>query len=126
VDGVVLIGDAAGHNNPITGQGLSLALRDARIARDLILEGARESGAFESYGKERAMRMERVRFIAEALAIAQAEDADNRPARRAMLAERMAAMDPKLLPLMLGAFAGPETIPEESLDPAILESIRGA
>ncbi len=29
VDGVVLIGDAAGHNDPIIGQGLSIAMRDA-------------------------------------------------------------------------------------------------
>ena len=41
VDGVVLIGDAAGHNDPIIGQGLSIALRDARIVRDLVLDGAR-------------------------------------------------------------------------------------
>jgi 2-polyprenyl-6-methoxyphenol hydroxylase-like FAD-dependent oxidoreductase len=126
VDGVVLIGDAAGYTNPIIGQGLSIALRDARIVKDLILDGARASGAFESYGKERAMRMERVRFLAEALAIAQAEDADNRTARRAMLTERMAAMDPRVLPLMLGAFTGPETIPEESLDPTILDELRSA
>ena len=30
-DGVVLIGDAAGYNDPIIGQGLSIALRDARV-----------------------------------------------------------------------------------------------
>ena len=35
--GVVLVGDAAGHNDPIVGQGLSIALRDARMVRDLIL-----------------------------------------------------------------------------------------
>src|SRR5439155_16952427 len=29
-EGVVLIGDAAGYNNPIIGQGLSIAIRDAR------------------------------------------------------------------------------------------------
>ena len=40
--GVVLIGDAAGHNDPIIGQGLSIAMRDARMVRDLVLDGARE------------------------------------------------------------------------------------
>jgi 2-polyprenyl-6-methoxyphenol hydroxylase-like FAD-dependent oxidoreductase len=125
-DGVVLIGDAAGHNDPIIGQGLSIALRDARIVRDLILDGARQGAAFAPYGEERSSRMERVRFIADLLAVAQAEDADNRSARRAMFAEKMAATDPEFLPLMLGAFAGPETIPGEALDPAILERLRGA
>jgi 2-polyprenyl-6-methoxyphenol hydroxylase-like FAD-dependent oxidoreductase len=125
-DGVVLIGDAAGYNDPIIGQGLSIALRDARMVRDLILDGARQSAAFAAYGKERASRMERVRFIADVLAVAQAEDADNRSARRAMLADKMASMDPEIVPLLLGAFAGPETIPQEALDPGILERLRGA
>jgi 2-polyprenyl-6-methoxyphenol hydroxylase-like FAD-dependent oxidoreductase len=125
-DGVVLIGDAAGHNDPIIGQGLSIALRDARMVRDLIVDGARRSAAFAPYGEERASRMERVRFIADVLAVAQAEDADNRSARRAMLAEKMAAMDPEIFPLLLGAFAGPETVPGEALDPGILERLRGA
>lgn len=70
--------------------------------------------------------MEHVRFIADVLAVAQAEDADNRSARRTMLADKMAAMDPEILPLLLSAFAGPETIPEEALDPGILERLRGA
>jgi hypothetical protein len=116
----------AGHNDPIIGQGLSIALRDARVARDLILDGARQSAAFAPYGEERASRMERVRFIADVLAVAQAEDADNRSARRAMLAEKMATMDPQIVPLLLGAFAGPETVPGEALDPGILERLRGA
>jgi 2-polyprenyl-6-methoxyphenol hydroxylase-like FAD-dependent oxidoreductase len=125
-EGVVLIGDAAGYNDPIIGQGLSIALRDARMARDLILDGARKTAAFAPYGEERASRMERLRFIADVLAVAQAEDADNRSARRAMLAEQMAAMDPEIFPLLLGAFAGPETVPGEVLDPGILERLRGA
>jgi hypothetical protein len=43
-----------------------------------------------------------------------------------MLAEKMAAMDPEIFPLLLGAFAGPETVPGEALDPGILERLRGA
>ena len=125
-DGVVLIGDAAGHNDPIIGQGLSIALRDARIVRDLILDGARQASAFAPYGEERVGRMERLRFVADLLATAQAEDADNRTARRTMMAEKMMAMDPEIFPLMLSPFAGPETIPQELLDPGILERIRGA
>jgi 2-polyprenyl-6-methoxyphenol hydroxylase-like FAD-dependent oxidoreductase len=34
-DGVVLIGDAAGHNDPIIGQGLSITYRDVRTVRDV-------------------------------------------------------------------------------------------
>ena len=67
-----------------------------------------------------------LRFIADVLAVAQAEDADNRSARRAMFAEKMAAGDPQLVPVMFGAFAGPETVPGELLDPGILERLRSA
>src|SRR5205814_2105511 len=79
-DGVVLIGDAAGHNDPIVGQGLSIAMRDARMVRDLVLDGARTAEAFAPYGAERFSRMERLRLVADIIAAAQAEDADNRPA----------------------------------------------
>ncbi|MGB9279946.1 MAG: hypothetical protein WCB57_07650 [Pseudonocardiaceae bacterium] len=37
--GAVLIGDAAGWNDPIIGQGLSIALRDVRMATDVLMLG---------------------------------------------------------------------------------------
>jgi 2-polyprenyl-6-methoxyphenol hydroxylase-like FAD-dependent oxidoreductase len=125
-DGVVLIGDAAGYNDPIIGQGLSIAMRDARIVRDLVLDDVRRTNRFAPYGEERVGRMERLRFIADLLAAFHAEDADNRPARRAMFAEKVAATDSEVVPLLLAAFAGPETIPQSDLDPEILERVRQA
>ena len=47
-DGVVLVGDAAGHNDPTAGCGLSIALRDARIVRELIVAGANTAEHFAS------------------------------------------------------------------------------
>jgi 2-polyprenyl-6-methoxyphenol hydroxylase-like FAD-dependent oxidoreductase len=126
VDGAVLIGDAAGYNDPIIGQGLSIAMRDARTARDLILDGARTADAFAGYGAERMSRVTRLRFIADLLAATQAEDADNRSARRQYVNERMANMQAPIFPLIVGAFAGPETIGDELLDPSVLENIRAA
>ena len=125
-DGVVLIGDAAGHNDPVVGQGLSIALRDARIVRDLVLNGARTPDAFASYGAERLGRMERLRLIADVLAVTQAEDADNRAARRAYVLERQIAFDPEIMGLLMGAFAGPENIPDEAIDWGLLDRIRAA
>ena len=69
VDGVVLIGDAAGYNDPIIGEGLSIAIRDTRIVRDLVLDGARQSTALAPYGSERAARMERLRFVADLVSV---------------------------------------------------------
>lgn len=125
-DGVVLIGDAAGWNDPIIGQGLSIAMRDARIVRDLIVDGARRPADFAPYAAERSSRMERVRLLADVLAVTQCEEADNRPRRRAVISEGMDAMDPAVFPLIAAIFAGPETIPAELVDPAILDRIRAA
>jgi 2-polyprenyl-6-methoxyphenol hydroxylase-like FAD-dependent oxidoreductase len=125
-DGVVLIGDAAGHNDPIIGQGLSIAMRDARIVRDLVLDGARDATGFRPYGAERLTRMERLRFIADVLAVTQAEDADNRSARRAYVAGKMATMDLEIFGLLAGVFAGPENIPPDLFDPGLLDRIRAA
>jgi 2-polyprenyl-6-methoxyphenol hydroxylase-like FAD-dependent oxidoreductase len=123
-DGVVLIGDAAGHNNPVIGQGLAIALRDARTVRDFILDGARTPHGFASYGAERFTRMERLRYIADVIAVTQVEDADNRPARRAFMLEKMT--DPDVVGVLAGAFAGPEMMPPDAVDLTLLDRIRNA
>jgi 2-polyprenyl-6-methoxyphenol hydroxylase-like FAD-dependent oxidoreductase len=125
-DGVVLIGDAAGFNDPIVGQGLSIALRDARTVRDLVLDGACNAGDFEPYGTERMERMRRLRLIADVIAVTNVEHASNRAARREYVSSRMAAMDPEVFQLLLGGFAGPETIPDELVDEGLIDRIRAA
>jgi 2-polyprenyl-6-methoxyphenol hydroxylase-like FAD-dependent oxidoreductase len=124
--GVVLVGDAAGWNDPVIGQGLSIALRDARTVRDLVLDGARTADAFAAYGAERMARMTRLRLAADVMAATNAEDADNRDARRRYVDDRMGGMEAPIFPLLLGLFAGPETVGEELLDPALLDDIRAA
>jgi hypothetical protein len=62
--------------------------------------------------------MERPRFVADRISVTQAEDADNRTARRMLVGEKMASMDAEVYPLIAGAFAGPETIPDELCAPA--------
>ena len=125
-DGIVLVGDAAGHNDPIVGQGLSIAMRDARIVRDLILDGARHPADFAPYGRERSERMRRLRLIADVVSVTYAEDADNRLARRAFVGEKMASMDAEVFPLLVGFMAGPETVPDHLVDRGILDRIRTA
>jgi 2-polyprenyl-6-methoxyphenol hydroxylase-like FAD-dependent oxidoreductase len=125
--GIALIGDAAGYNDPIIGQGLSIALRDARTVRDLVLATARGPIDFRPYGEERIERMRRLRLIADVLAVTEVEDgADNRGARRAFAGQKATELAPDYFPLIAGAFAGPETIPGELVDEAILDRIRSA
>jgi menaquinone-9 beta-reductase len=126
-DGVVLIGDAAGYNDPMAGQGLSIALRDARIVRDLVLANGRGPIDFRPYAEERLERMRRLRLIADILAVTHVEDgANNRAARRAHFNEKMAGMDPEFFPLMVGAFVGPETVAADLVDESVLDRIRNA
>ncbi|HEY7045391.1 MAG TPA: FAD-dependent monooxygenase [Nocardioidaceae bacterium] len=124
--GVVLIGDAAGHNDPIIGQGLSIAMRDARMVRDLVVDGARQPADFAPYATERVDRMRRLRLAADIMSVVQAEDCDNLMARRQLMAEKMAAMDPEFFPVLIGCFTGPETIPEECVDDRVLDRLRRA
>jgi len=125
-DGVVLIGDAAGHNDPIVGQGLSIAMRDARIVRDLILDGASRPSDFADYGRERFDRMRKLRLIADVVSVTYAEDADNRMARAGFLGEKIASTDPDVFPLVIGFITGPETVPDDLVNPEILNRIRNA
>ena len=125
-DGVVLIGDAAGHNDPTAGCGLSIAMRDARIVRDLIVAGASMADDFTPYGSERVERMRRLRLVADLVNVASVEPAPNRSARRKLFAQSMEAFDAQIFPVMLGMFAGPETIPDHLVDDAVLDRIRSA
>jgi len=124
-DGAVLIADAAGYSNPIIGQGLSIAMRDARSVRDALRGDDWSATAFEPYAEERRERMRRLRFIANTVAITEAEAADNREARRAKWGELMAS-DPRAFMLLVSAFGGPETAPDDAFDPDLHELVRAA
>lgn len=110
-DGMVLIGDAAGWNDPIIGQGLSITYRDVRIVSEILLGGddwRRE--AFAPYADERAERMRRLRFVAALLATLDNEFGEEATARRRRASERQQE-DPTLRLPLLAAIAGPEVPP---------------
>jgi menaquinone-9 beta-reductase len=61
--GVVFIGDAAGWNDPINGQGLSITLRDVRVVSELLASNSDwGSSIFSDYAAERRLRMSNLRF----------------------------------------------------------------
>ncbi|WP_334163441.1 FAD-dependent oxidoreductase [Phenylobacterium sp.] len=111
--GAVLVGDAAGWNDPILGLGLSITYRDVRMVSD-ILKAADDSSAldFAPYGEERAERMRRLRFVARIQAALDMEFGEAARARRRSLFERAAA-DPGLKAHAFAVMAGPETLPPE-------------
>jgi 2-polyprenyl-6-methoxyphenol hydroxylase-like FAD-dependent oxidoreductase len=111
VPGVVLIGDAAGHNDPIIGQGLSIAYRDVRIVRDLMLDDRDwRPELFAPYAEERAERMRRLRFTASRYSELFVEFGPEARARRKRVMARMFS-DPELAVIGGVAFLGPERFP---------------
>jgi 2-polyprenyl-6-methoxyphenol hydroxylase-like FAD-dependent oxidoreductase len=114
VPGVVLAGDAAGYNDPIQGQGLSITLRDVRILRDLLLAAPRLGTAgLAPYAEERRERMRRLRFAAALVSRQAAEFGEAANAKRAELAQ-LQQKDPTVGMAAMSAFAGPEALPAEA------------
>jgi 2-polyprenyl-6-methoxyphenol hydroxylase-like FAD-dependent oxidoreductase len=62
-DGVVLIGDAAGHSDPSWGQGLSLTLRDARLLRDNLLATDDWDATGDAYAAEQNRLFQMTRTV---------------------------------------------------------------
>lgn len=113
-EGVVLVGDAAGWNDPILGLGLSITYRDVRIVTDL-LKGADDwsEALFAPYAEERTERLRRLRFIGRMQATLDMEFDAAASARRADLHHRSLA-DPSLRMAAFGVMAGPDKVPEEA------------
>lgn len=123
--GVVLIGDAAGWNDPIIGLGLSITYRDVRIVSEL-MKGSDQWTAelFTPYGEERAERMRRLRFAASLQAGLDMEFDDAAKARRRLHFEHAAA-DPTLGIHAVAVMAGPEAVPAEFFTEAHRERVLG-
>jgi len=123
VPGVVLIGDAAGHNDPIIGQGLSITYRDVRIVRDLMLENRDWSAEmFRPYAEERRERMRRLRITAWTWSIVNVEFGPRALQRRIKVREERARNN--LADLGPVAFIGPEMFPAEVFSEELLHRLR--
>ena len=120
--GIVLVGDAAGHNDPIIGQGLSIALRDVRLVSE-ILRDAKAAGRepdFRPYVEERAERMRRLRITARVATTLRVEFSQEARERRARVGKRVAAGQLGPLPASL---IGPERLPAEAFLSETIEKL---
>lgn len=112
--GVVLVGDAAGWNDPIIGLGLSITYRDVRIVSDILKASDDWSEtAFAPYAEERAERMRRLRFAGQIQSALDMEFGEAAKARRHRYHE-LGATDPSLRMHSFAVMAGPETLPPEA------------
>jgi 2-polyprenyl-6-methoxyphenol hydroxylase-like FAD-dependent oxidoreductase len=122
--GVVLVGDAAGHNDPINGQGLSIALRDVRLVSEIILgaggSNALGQEAFQPYVDERRERMRRLRIAARFAATLRVEFGEEARLRRGRAQLRMRERMPSPLPATM---MGPDRLPAACFEPAAVEAL---
>jgi 2-polyprenyl-6-methoxyphenol hydroxylase-like FAD-dependent oxidoreductase len=111
--GVVFVGDAAGHNDPLIGQGLSITHRDVRLVRDVVrASGTWNEAAFAPYLAERRDRMRRLRIAAAFQARLEAAFGESGRTHRRRMFERMQSDPDSAFPLM-SALAGPEAVVDD-------------
>lgn len=107
------IGDAAGYSNPLIGQGLSLALRDARVLSEILLTTDRWSPrSLWPYAEERRKRAQRVRFTAALMAELYASFGPEHAERRGRFLSRLADPDFRGRALLASLAVGPDRSPE--------------
>ena len=116
----MLLGDAAGYNDPIIGQGLSITYRDVRSIRDVLAGDDWSPTAFAAYGEERRERMRRLRFAASLASRLENEFGEAAEARRKRAYERRAA-DPLLMLPAMATMLGPEKLPPSAFEDALME-----
>jgi 2-polyprenyl-6-methoxyphenol hydroxylase-like FAD-dependent oxidoreductase len=116
--GIVLIGDAAGHNDPSGGQGISIALNDARLVAEALAASRLWSpGIFADYVAKRREQMDRLRFATRLLAIFQMEFTEEARLRRRRGRERM-AVEPELALPFVALRKGPFAVPAAAFSQA--------
>lgn len=117
--GLVLIGDAAGYNDPIIGQGLSIAMRDVRTVGELLLGSeAWTEALFAPYVAERAERMRRLRVAAAMDSVVHAEFGPEATARKLRI-----MADPTLALARAATMVGPEMLPAEAFTEEAMERV---
>ena len=123
VPGAVLIGDAAGWSDPVIGQGLSIALRDARMVRDTLIANANwDVSIFQSYMIERRTRMERLLLSGKVRSAMGLTFSEYGRRRRKAYAQTWPT-DDILAGSRLATFKGPHNVPPESFSPAVIDHL---
>jgi 2-polyprenyl-6-methoxyphenol hydroxylase-like FAD-dependent oxidoreductase len=122
-EGMVLIGDSAGWNDPINGQGLSITYRDVRVVSDILnATPAGKKPDFRPYAEERAERMRRLRFAAALASQLDMEFGDEAAKRRRSFHERR-AQDMSLIHHLVAVMAGPDAVPAEAFTDAYRQRV---
>jgi 2-polyprenyl-6-methoxyphenol hydroxylase-like FAD-dependent oxidoreductase len=123
--GVILIGDAASHSDPSGGQGISIALKDARLVSEALeASKAWTPEAFAPYASQRREQMRRIRFCTRLLATYRMEFTDAARQRR-QDGRRLMAADPELALPFVAMQKGPFAVPSEVFSQTIWQRLLG-
>jgi 2-polyprenyl-6-methoxyphenol hydroxylase-like FAD-dependent oxidoreductase len=120
----VLIGDAGGYDDPVAGEGLSLALRDSRHLSELLLASADWTvDALRQYGAERAERLRRMRRVSTTMAALMTTFTVAGRARRERFYAASDAGDENVK-MAFGALSrGPDRLPSEAFTDELHQSL---
>jgi len=123
-EGVVLLGDAGGYDDPVTGQGLSLALRDVRQLSGLLLASRDWTmAALRQYGEQRAERLRRMRRVYKTFAALMTTFTDAGRARRDRFYAASDAGQEEVRMAMGALSRGPDRMPSEAFTDQLHESL---
>ena len=123
-DGVALLGDAAGYDDPVDGQGLSLAMRDVRQLSELLLGTDDWTVAgLRPYGQQRTERLRRMHRVSRTYAALMTTFTPNGRARRNRYYAAFGARSDDIQ-MALGAISlGPDRMPDEAFTDQLHESV---
>jgi len=120
--GVVLLGDAAGYNDPIIGQGLAVSMRDVRVVSELLLGSETWNEAlFAPYIEERTERMRRLRVAAAMDSVVHAEFGPEATARKLRI-----SASPTIAMARGASMVGPELLPAEAFSDEAMAAVVNA
>ena len=113
-EGIVLVGDAGGWSDPVIGQGLASAYRDARIVSDILLSAVEWAPQmFAPYETERHERSKRLAYTAELITRLFADFDEDCRRRRSRFFERLSS-DPAIGAVLAAVSLGPDGVPPET------------
>jgi 2-polyprenyl-6-methoxyphenol hydroxylase-like FAD-dependent oxidoreductase len=120
--GIVLLGDAAGYNDPIIGQGLAITLRDVRIVSELLLgSDTWDEALLQPYAEERGERMRRLRVAAAMDSVVHAEFGPEATARKLRI-----LANPAIAMARGAAMVGPDMLPPEAFSDEAMAAVVNA
>ena len=114
-NGTVLIGDAGGYDDPVDGQGLSLAMSDVRQLSDLLLTSDNwTAAALRPYGEWRAERLRRMRRVSRTFASLMTSFSGAGRALRARYYEASRAGREDVQVALAAIWIGPDRLPADA------------